>query len=110
MKHIYKYNDSFFTEESKNGNLHNIKFWNLLSDFELKYPEADLTVIYDVKWDRHIGKYVEYLDFQCNQVGEYKQVRKIYENHYYLTPLTFLPSLDQAATDEEIHDVESRNK
>ena len=63
MNCIFKYDHLFFTEESKEGNLNNLKFWNLLSDFDNKHPEAGLTVIHYLKWERPLGKYAEYLDF-----------------------------------------------
>ena len=105
MKRIVNYNHLFFTEESKDGDLRNIKFWNLLADFDQSYPEADLTVIYDVKRDPIVGKYVEYLDFQCNQESEKQQVLRIYNQHYYGYPLEFLPYLKSEPTDEEVHSV-----
>lgn len=110
MKHIYKYNHLFFTEESKNSNNQNIEFWNRLSDFDIKYPQAELQVIHYIKEELFIGKYVECLEFQCHQESETQQVQTIYNNHYHIQPLTFQPFLEQEPTFEELKHHEDKNK
>jgi len=110
MKHIYKYNHLFFTEESRNGDIQNIEFWNRLSDFDIKYPEADLEVIHCIKMESFIGRYVEYLEFQCNQGLEMLQVLAIYRNYYHIVPLTFRPGLKSEPTFEELAHHEDNHK
>ena len=102
MENIVKYNHLFFEEDLQ---VANINFWNQLSDFDKAHPEAKLTVIHDIRKDRHIGKYVEFLEFQCCRDEEKRQVQEIYHRDFYPVPLTFLPFLDHEPTDEDIHSV-----
>ena len=109
MKNIYKYNHLFFSEKSYYDDINNMTFWTRLSDFDMNNPDADLTVIRNVKRDRYSGKYVECLEFQCSRDEDYKQVQKIYADYYCPTPLEFVPFLDHEPTDEDIHCVGKKN-
>jgi len=99
MEHIRKYNELFFEDDK----IANINFWNHLSNFDIAHPEAQLTVIHDVRKDRHLGKYVEFLEFQCCLEKDKQRVQEIYRRDFFLVPLTFRPNLDCEPTDEEVH-------
>ena len=103
MKRVYKYVNMFFTEQSKNDPFDlNTAFWQILDTFDRSHPDIDITVLIDVKWDRHIGRYVEFLEFRCDQEWAYKQVLSIYHKHYHCLPLDFRPDLLREPTAEEI--------
>ncbi|KAA6347859.1 hypothetical protein EZS27_004724 [termite gut metagenome] len=78
----------------------NGEFWQRMSDFDRLHPEADLCVIHTIK--KHLGNYVEHLEFQCCQESEKKQVIEIYNQHYHLYPLSFYTFLEREPTCEEL--------
>ena len=104
MKHLWKYNHLLFTEHSRDDRwATNLTFWQMLDTFDRSHPDVDLVIIRDVKRDRHLGRYVEFLEFQCSQEWAYKQVLSIYRQHYHYLALELHPDLSCEPTDEEIH-------
>ena len=101
MNHIHKYNHLFFTEESKH-NAANRDFWQLLDDFNRANPQAELQVFHCIRKDAFMGRYVEFLEFQCRREQENNQVQTIYNTHYHIVPLTFQPFLEREPSFEQI--------
>lgn len=102
MKHVFKYNHLFFTEESKAPSHLNDAFWNSIDNLYRGRPDSDLTVIHDIKYDRYCGRYVEFLEFQCNRESDGKQVEAIYLKRYHFVSLDLSPHLLSEPTLEEI--------
>lgn len=106
MKRVVNYNDSYFENRLENTlAVDNLDFWNLLSDFDKAHPEADLTVIFNVRPGRMAGRYVEVLEFRCSRKEWEERVSEIYRRHYHPEPLTLRDNLLREPTDEEIHSV-----
>ena len=109
MKWILNYKNSNFESLFEGSSaVSNLDFWNLLSVFDKAHPEAELTVILNVRPGRMAGRYVEVLEFRCSQREWEEKGSEIYRRHYHPEPLNLRDNLLHEPTDEEIHSAECR--
>lgn len=101
------YNHMFFTEISRReSDTRNTQFFIDLDNITRMYPYTVLTIILDVKKDRHTNHYHEFLEFVGDESLGKRLVLEAYQRSFYHYPLEQIPLKDGVLTDAMVHNLE----